>query len=94
MKLSMIIPCYNEEKNVELFYERVKEVFADHNFEYEYIFINDGSSDQTSSDETGDDSSDQIDYPSDDGSSDSTDGSLDNSDTWEDNGEEVQQIEY
>ena len=33
MKLSMIIPCYNEEKNVELFYERVKEVFADHNFE-------------------------------------------------------------
>ena len=47
MKLSMIIPCYNEEKNVELFYERVKEVFADHNFEYEYIFINDGSSDQT-----------------------------------------------
>lgn len=27
-------------------------------------------------------------------SGDSTDGSLDNSDTWEDNGEEVQQIEY
>ena len=41
-----------------------------------------------------DDSSDQIDYPSDDGSDDSTDGSLDNSDAWEDNGEEVQQIEY
>lgn len=41
----------------------------------------------------GDDSSDQIDYPIDDGSGDSTDGSLDNSDTWEDNGEEVQQIE-
>ena len=54
----------------------------------------DGSSDQTSSDDTGDDSSDQIDYPSDDNSGDSTDGSLDNSDTWEDNGEEVQQIEY
>ena len=36
----------------------------------------------------------QIDYPSDDNSGDSTDGSLDNSDTWEDNGEEVQQIEY
>lgn len=31
---------------------------------------------------------------SDDNSGDSTDGSLDNSDTWEDNGEEVQQIEY
>ena len=30
----------------------------------------------------------------DDNSGDSTDGSLDNSDTWEDNGEEVQQIEY
>ena len=54
----------------------------------------DGNNDQTSSDEAGDDSSDQIDYPSDDGSDDSTDGSLDNSDTWEDNGEEVQQIEY
>ena len=36
----------------------------------------------------------RFDYPSDDNSGDSTDGSLDNSDTWEDNGEEVQQIEY
>ena len=38
----------------------------------------------------GDDSSDQIDYPSDDNSGNETDGSLDSSDTWEDNGEEVQ----
>lgn len=47
MKLSLVVPCYNEEKNVPLFYEAVKKDFADVNFEYELVFVNDGSRDGT-----------------------------------------------
>ncbi len=47
MKLSLVIPCYNEEKNVYLFYEAVKKDFSDVDFEYELVFVNDGSSDGT-----------------------------------------------
>lgn len=47
MKLSLVVPCYNEEKNVPLFYEAVKKDFTDVNFEYELVFVNDGSRDGT-----------------------------------------------
>ncbi len=47
MKLSLVIPCYNEEKNVSLFYEAVKNDFSDVDFEYELVFVNDGSRDGT-----------------------------------------------
>ncbi len=47
MKLSLVIPCYNEEKNVSLFYEAVKKDFADVEFDYELVFVNDGSRDGT-----------------------------------------------
>ncbi len=47
MKLSLVIPCYNEEKNVSLFYDAVKKDFSDVNFEYELVFVNDGSRDST-----------------------------------------------
>ncbi len=47
MKLSLVVPCYNEEKNVSLFYEAVKKDFANVNFEYELVFVNDGSRDGT-----------------------------------------------
>lgn len=43
--LSLIVPCYNEAENVEMFYKCAKEAFSDINFEI--IFINDGSSDAT-----------------------------------------------
>ena len=46
MKLSLVIPCFNEAENVSLFYQRTQEVFQDA-FSYEYIFINDGSKDST-----------------------------------------------
>lgn len=45
MKLSIIIPCYNEEKNVELLYNEIKKNFK--NINYEMIFVNDGSKDNT-----------------------------------------------
>ena len=47
MKLSLVVPCYNEEKNVSLFYEAVKKDFTGVDFEYELVFVNDGSQDGT-----------------------------------------------
>lgn len=44
-KLSLIIPCYNEEQNVEAFYARCQEVFPTD--QYEVVFVNDGSKDGT-----------------------------------------------
>lgn len=47
MNLSLIIPCYNEEGNVEKFFDEAQKVFALSGLSYEYIFVNDGSSDLT-----------------------------------------------
>ena len=47
MKLSLIVPCYNEEDNVYSFYNAVKDTFNNCPFDYEIIFINDGSHDDT-----------------------------------------------
>ena len=47
MKLSLVVPCYNEEKNVSLFYEAVKNDFSGVDFDYELVFVNDGSKDGT-----------------------------------------------
>lgn len=49
-KLSIIIPCYNEEESVPLFYaETVKQdaFFRSKGVEEEFIFVNDGSRDKT-----------------------------------------------
>jgi dolichol-phosphate mannosyltransferase len=45
--ISVIIPCYNEEKNIDLLFERMTKVMAEIGEEYELIFINDGSKDNT-----------------------------------------------
>ncbi len=47
MKLSMIIPCYNEEDNVFLIHNAIEDVFKKSRIDYEIIFINDGSNDNT-----------------------------------------------
>lgn len=47
MKLSLIIPCYNEQEAVPLFYEEVTRVMSTLNYEYELLFVNDGSKDST-----------------------------------------------
>lgn len=46
-KLSFVVPCYNEEKNIELFYKNVVESFKNGKYKIEIIFINDGSKDNT-----------------------------------------------
>ncbi len=47
MDISLIVPCYNEEGNVELFFKETEKVFKNSGNSYEYIFINDGSTDST-----------------------------------------------
>lgn len=47
MKLSLIVPCYNEEGNVERFFDLVTEVFDGKVKDYEFVFVNDGSNDGT-----------------------------------------------
>lgn len=48
--LSIIVPCYNEEESVPLFYaETIKqeEFFHEKGVEFEFVFVNDGSRDKT-----------------------------------------------
>lgn len=47
MKASLIVPVFNEEKSVDYFVEKVSQILCNEVFEYEIIFINDGSTDNT-----------------------------------------------
>ena len=46
-KYSIIVPAYNEEKSLQLFYDAVTPLFKALDEDYEMIFINDGSRDAT-----------------------------------------------
>ena len=48
MDLSLIVPCYNEENNIRKFYDVAEEAFAGSGVKLQYVFVNDGSSDNTS----------------------------------------------
>lgn len=45
--ISVVVPVYNEEGNVRELHREIKEVCEKSGYDYEIIFINDGSSDQT-----------------------------------------------
>jgi dolichol-phosphate mannosyltransferase len=45
MDISVIIPVYNEEKNIQSLYDRLSGVMQTLNVSYELIFVNDGSQD-------------------------------------------------
>ena len=47
MKLSLVVPCYNEADNVALFQEAVITAFDDCGYDYEIVFVDDGSRDAT-----------------------------------------------
>lgn len=47
MKLSLVVPCYNEAENVAAFQEAAMEAFADCGYDYEIVFVDDGSKDAT-----------------------------------------------
>ena len=47
-KISIIIPAYNEEESLPLLYDRLNKVISNlENYEFEMLFINDGSKDNT-----------------------------------------------
>ena len=46
--ITIIVPCYNEEKVINLFYEEITSTISCiHNYDFEIIFVDDGSSDNT-----------------------------------------------
>ncbi len=48
MKISLIIPCYNEEESLFPFYEELNRVMTEmSNYDFELLFIDDGSKDKT-----------------------------------------------
>ena len=47
MTISVVVPCFNEEESIPLFYQAMERVKMEMGEKFEYIFINDGSSDST-----------------------------------------------
>lgn len=45
--LTLIVPCYNEEESISLFYDATVKVLKEMTCDYEIIFIDDGSKDNT-----------------------------------------------
>lgn len=46
--ISIIVPCYNEEESLPIFYEEITKISKSmKNVDFEYLFINDGSRDKT-----------------------------------------------
>ncbi len=47
--ISFVVPAYREGKNISLFYDEFKKIFAnlEKKYDYELIFVNDGSPDET-----------------------------------------------
>lgn len=48
MLLSIVVPVYNEEENIANFYKAVTDVMSGLTYDYEIIFVDDGSSDSSS----------------------------------------------
>lgn len=46
-KISIIVPCYNEEEAIPFFYDEITKISKKMNNDFEYIFVNDGSKDKT-----------------------------------------------
>ena len=46
MNLEIVVPCYNEERNIKKFYSELN-VTLDRNIDWKVIFVDDGSSDNT-----------------------------------------------
>ena len=46
-KISIVVPCYNEEESLPYFYDEVEKIVKKIKAEIEYVFVNDGSRDNT-----------------------------------------------
>ena len=47
MKISVVIPCYNEQESLPELFEKLEAVMRELKCDYEYIFVDDGSTDRT-----------------------------------------------
>lgn len=47
MTISIIVPCFNEEESLPLFYAEMEKIKSQIDDNFEYIFVNDGSKDRT-----------------------------------------------
>lgn len=47
MKLSLVVPCYNEEQNIAPLFKKIQGEFQNKIDSYELVFVNDGSTDGT-----------------------------------------------
>ena len=47
MKLSLVVPCYNESENVCVLQEAIIDTFSTCDYDYEIVFVDDGSTDDT-----------------------------------------------
>ncbi len=47
MKLSLVVPCYNEAENIYAFQDAAINAFAGCGYEFEIVFVDDGSTDAT-----------------------------------------------
>ena len=47
MKLSLVVPCYNEAESVAAFHQTVLTVFQGCGYDYEVVYVDDGSKDTT-----------------------------------------------
>ena len=46
-KISIIVPCYNEEQAIPFFYKEINKISKEMKIDFEFIFVNDGSKDKT-----------------------------------------------
>ena len=46
-KIDLVVPCYNEEESIPLFYEEIKRVSKEDKLNINIIFVNDGSKDNS-----------------------------------------------
>lgn len=46
-KISVVVPCYNEEESLGLFYQEITKVAKEIETDFEFVFIDDGSKDRT-----------------------------------------------
>ena len=45
--ISIIVPCYNEQAALPIFYDEIRKVLGSMDETYELLFVNDGSKDET-----------------------------------------------
>lgn len=46
-KISIVVPCYNEEESIQIYFNEMEKINALMDVDFEYLFVNDGSKDKS-----------------------------------------------